>query len=336
MTHDTKNSNDIRVTFTLPEYLKDKLYESTGYLGDTFYDLTINSINENLKNLPDSSIIEINKIFEAKSISHQHGIDALTESSQDMLPVPTSNIWDKLSNSLNENHLYQDRIKTLVRKNTLAAITEEEDPAAPETPKTPAKKRGQIEGDGEDPDADEEQSNGNGSNPNEEQVEGEGEGEDEGQPTDENGNPIPVDPTANLTAGQLLQLELAQSDNKFMTITLYDKIGDLIDTIETIKDKTSSSKTEENLDLFDVLSRYLDYLKILSELIFVMDVNTIYYNFTNIEIEVNDLLNKYLISTKVKTLNNPKISKQERDNITDDLKQNYLSQQENKEEMEEM
>ena len=47
-------------------------------------------------------------------------------------------------------------------------------------------------------------------------------------------------------------------------------------------------------------------------------------------------MNKFLISTKVKTLNDPKISKQEKDNIADDLKQNYLSQQENKEEMEEM
>jgi len=327
----TKNNN-IRVTFTLPEYLKDKLYESTGYLGDTFYDLTINSINENLKNLPDSSIIEINKIFEAKNISHQRELKAITESSQEMLSVPTSTIWDKLSNSLNENHIYQDRIKSLVRKNNQFVFGLTEGEGSENQEDAPAKKRESIEGDGEDPEVEEPESTPDGTNPNE------GQGPEQGQEpeVDENGNPIPVDPTANLTAEQLLQLELAQTDNKFMTLTLYDKISDLIDTIETIKDKTTSSKTEENLDLFDILSRYLDYLKILGELIFVMDVNTIYYNFTNIEIEVNDLLNKFLISTKVKTLNNPKTSKQEKDNIIDDLKQNYLSQQENKEEMEEM
>ena len=128
-----------------------------------------------------------------------------------------------------------------------------------------------------------------------------------------------------ITPEQQLQLELSQTDNKFMTISLYDRINELMDTIGTILDNVSSSKTEENLDLFTELNQYKDYLEILAELIFVMDLNTVYYNFTNISLEVNDLLDKYLISTKVKTLNDKDTSPQTKKDIIDDLRQNLSS-----------
>ena len=118
-----------------------------------------------------------------------------------------------------------------------------------------------------------------------------------------------------------------------MAIVLYNKMGDLITTIDTIMDTVSSSKTEENLDLFQQLELYQEYLNILLELIFVMDLNTVYYNFTNISLEVNDLLDKYLISTKVKTLNDPKATPDVKKDTIDDLRTNLSSKIETNQEI---
>ena len=238
------------------------------------------------------------------------------------------NFWTKLATALSENSDYQEKIKNL------RIINEERAP---------------IEGDGEDPDAEEQaptdgQAPANPADPNnpdaginpavanDPSMQGQDPNDPNVQPqVDENGNP--VQPEIQITPEQQMQIELAQTDNKFMTITLYDQINDLIDTIDTIRDKTSSSKTEENLDLFDLLSKYQNYLKILSELIFVMDINTVYYSFTSAQIEINDLLNKYLVSTKIKVLNDEETSVQDKKNIVDDLKQNYLSQSETDQEI---
>ena len=51
------------------------------------------------------------------------------------------------------------------------------------------------------------------------------------------------------------------------------------------------------------MEQYETYLQILNELIFVMDINTVYYNLTNIIVELNALFDKYLIATKIKVLN---------------------------------
>ena len=76
-----------------------------------------------------------------------------------------------------------------------------------------------------------------------------------------------------------------------------------------------------------------EYLNILLELIFVMDLNTVYYNFTNISLEVNDLLDKYLISTKVKTLNDPKATPDVKKDTIDDLRTNLSSKIETNQEI---
>ena len=78
---------------------------------------------------------------------------------------------------------------------------------------------------------------------------------------------------------------------------------------------------------------YRDYLNILSELIFVMDLNTVYYNFTNISLEVNNLLDKYLVSTKLKSLNNPKISENDKKEIINTLKDNLKEKNETDQEI---
>lgn len=305
--------------FELPEPLVDSLYEASGFLGNAAKDLIINSIDNNLKNLSENTINDLNIIFRNKAKEHQARRISIQEmSTPDYIDTEdrSINFWTKLATALSENEDYQEKIRNL------KIINEERAP---------------IEGDGEDPDAEDMQ-------PQDGQIDPANPGDPanpaiendpamQGQPqVDENGNPLPPEQPP-LTPEQQMQIELAQTDNKFMSITLYDQINDLIETIETIRDKTSSSKTEENLDLFDLLSKYQNYLKILAELIFVMDINTVYYSFTSCQVEVNDLLNKYLVSTKVKLLNSDDTSSQDRKNIVDDLKQNYLSQSETDEEI---
>ena len=102
---------------------------------------------------------------------------------------------------------------------------------------------------------------------------------------------------------QVLQMELAQTDNKFATLVTYNKIVEVLKTVESIKENIYSSDTEDELDLYNQLEHYQTYLEILKELIFVMDINTVYYNLTNIIVELNALFDKYLIATKIKVLN---------------------------------
>jgi hypothetical protein len=136
-----------------------------------------------------------------------------------------------------------------------------------------------------------------------EQIEGDGEvaqhdGEEpqEGQEDQEGQEP-------QLQPEQVLQMELAQTDNKFATLVTYNKIVEVLKTVESIKENIYSSDTEDELDLYNQLEHYQTYLEILNELIFVMDINTVYYNLTNIIVELNALFDKYLIATKIKVLN---------------------------------
>ena len=138
----------------------------------------------------------------------------------------------------------------------------------------------QIEGDGEVAQHDDEE-------PQEGQEQQEGE---EGQ-------------EQQLQPEQVLQMELAQTDNKFATLVTYNKIVEVLKTVESIKENIYSSDTEDELDLYNQLEHYQTYLEILNELIFVMDINTVYYNLTNIIVELNALFDKYLIATKIKVLN---------------------------------
>ena len=141
----------------------------------------------------------------------------------------------------------------------------------------------QIEGDGEVAQHDDEE-------PQEDQEGEEGEEGEEGQ-------------EPQLQPEQVLQMELAQTDNKFATLVTYNKIVEVLKTVESIKENIYSSDTEDELDLYNQLEHYQTYLEILNELIFVMDINTVYYNLTNIIVELNALFDKYLIATKIKVLN---------------------------------
>lgn len=282
----------------IPKYVNERinmLSESSNSLGDNIRELIENSLELKANSLDNESINSINNIFSSIDIRK----NTIQESIQEM-KSPISNsirFWDSIIES---GGLPADY---LVKINKIKSILE--DAAG-------APKKESIEGDGEDPTADD-QSTQDGTQP-----------EDGANIDPETGEEIPPQPPEP-SPEQLLQLELAQTDNKFMAIILYDKMNDLINTIDTIMDNVSSSKTEENLDLFQQLSLYQEYLNILLELIFVMDLNTVYYNFTNISLEVNDLLDKYLISTKVKTLNDKTISGDVKQDTIDDLRSNLQS-----------
>lgn len=133
-----------------------------------------------------------------------------------------------------------------------------------------------------------------------EQIEGDGE---VAQHADEESQEDQEGQEQQLQPEQVLQMELAQTDNKFATLVTYNKIVEVLKTVESIKENIYSSDTEDELDLYNQLEHYQTYLEILNELIFVMDINTVYYNLTNIIVELNALFDKYLIATKIKVLN---------------------------------
>ena len=158
-----------------------------------------------------------------------------------------------------------------------------------------------------------------------EQIEGDGEvaqHDDEEPQEDQEGQ---EGQEQQLQPEQVLQMELAQTDNKFATLVTYNKIVEVLKTVESIKENIYSSDTEDELDLYNQLEHYQTYLEILNELIFVMDINTVYYNLTNIIVELNALFDKYLIATKIKVLNSDsnKDSKKEAEStLKDNAKSN--------------
>lgn len=270
----------------IPNYINEKIMKLDKHFGGIVEETIQTGIAIQASILNEDSVAAINNIFRKKDINY----NAIRESLQEM-STPNKNrigFWQSiLEANSNIDPIYEKGIK-----NIISLI--EADTNIPNA----------IEGDGEEP-----------TDPNPTKDSSEDQEQQEGQ-TDQGS------PEQQLSPDQLLQIELAQTDNKFLTIVLYDKIIELMGTIDTIKDSVSSSKTEENLDLFEELMMYYDYLNILSELIFVMDLNTVYYNFTNISLEVNDLLDKYLVSTKLKALNDPKTNEKDKNDIIDTLRDN--------------
>lgn len=276
----------------IPNYINEKIMKLDKHFGGIVEETIQTGIAIQASILNEDSVAAINNIFRKKDINY----NAIQESLQEM-KTPNKNrigFWQSiLEANSNIDPIYEKGIK-----NIISLI--EADTNIPNT----------IEGDGEEP-----------TDPNPTKDSSEDQEQQEGQ-EEQAGQANQGSPEQQLSPDQLLQIELAQTDNKFLTIVLYDKIIELMGTIDTIKDSVSSSKTEENLDLFEELMMYYDYLNILSELIFVMDLNTVYYNFTNISLEVNDLLDKYLVSTKLKALNDPKTNEKDKNEIIDTLRDN--------------
>ena len=314
----------------LPERVINKLNEASGYFGDSFKDMVLHAIEENTKSIKKDSL----KVLEESIKRSSDKRAAIEENEITILKHFKDGKMIFESNFYNEDigpKSFIDKLK-IARPDYMShfsILREEEEPQEPQEPQGSASeeptevssKHGAIEGDGE-------------------------EGTDDTVDTDQAAEANPTDPTdpnnpeepqePEMDDEQKLQLELAQTDSKFVTVVLYDKIVELLGSIRTIKENMSASKTETELDMYLTLEKYESYLEILNELIFVMDLNTIYYNVVNITIEVNDLLNKYLISTKVKVLNDKNSSNEEKDKATEDLKINNVNSEDTNEEIDDM
>lgn len=298
----------------LPERVINKLNEASGYFGDSFKDMVLHAIEENTKSIKKDSL----KVLE-ESIKRSSDKRAVIEENEITILKHF-----KDGKMIFESNFYNEDIgpKSFIDKLKIARpdymshfsiLREEEEPQEPALAQEASSKHGAIEGDGE---------------------EGTDDTVDTDQAADPNNPEEPQEP--EMDDEQKLQLELAQTDSKFVTVVLYDKIVELLGSIRTIKENMSASKTETELDMYLTLEKYESYLEILNELIFVMDLNTIYYNVVNITIEVNDLLNKYLISTKVKVLNDKNSSNEEKDKATEDLKINNDNSDDTNEEIDDM
>lgn len=298
----------------LPERVINKLNEASGYFGDSFKDMVLHAIEENTKSIKKDSL----KVLEESIKRSSDKRAAIEENEITILKHFKDGKMIFESNFYNEDigpKSFIDKLK-IARPDYMShfsILREEEEPQEPAPSPEASSKHGAIEGDGEEVTDDT---------------------VDTDQAADPNNPEEPQEP--EMDDEQKLQLELAQTDSKFVTVVLYDKIVELLGSIRTIKENMSASKTETELDMYLTLEKYESYLEILNELIFVMDLNTIYYNVVNITIEVNDLLNKYLISTKVKVLNDKNSSNEEKDKATEDLKINNDNSEDTNEEIDDM
>ena len=254
----------------LPAPLLDEINEASNYFGSCFESMIFNSIEKNLFDKDQKVITALNESFQKMTYikntlkNNEKFIQNLEESDSANLDLSCT-FWGKIE-------------KSLGKKLSIVIEADESDEASQQEQVKRKPKREQIEGDGESIDSDEQedQEDQEGQDPNQEQ---------------------------QLEPEQILQLELAQTDNKFATLITYNKIVETLRTVEAVKENIYSSETEDELDLYNQLEQYETYLQILNELIFVMDINTVYYNLTNIIVELNALFDKYLIATKIKVLN---------------------------------
>ena len=257
----------------LPAPLLDEINEASNYFGSCFESMIFNSIEKNLLNKNKKVITALNESFQKMTYikntlkNNEKFIQNLEESDSANLDLSCT-FWGKIEKSLGK------KLSIVIEADESAEASQQE-----QVKRKP--KREQIEGDGESIDSDEQEGQENqedqeGQDPNQEQ---------------------------QLEPEQILQLELAQTDNKFATLITYNKIVETLRTVEAVKENIYSSETEDELDLYNQLEQYETYLQILNELIFVMDINTVYYNLTNIIVELNALFDKYLIATKINVLN---------------------------------
>ena len=251
----------------LPAPLLDEINEASNYFGSCFESMIFNSIEKNLLDKDQKVITALNESFQKMTY-----IKNTLKNNEKFI----KNLEESDSANLDLSCTFWGKIEKSLGKKLSIVIEADESAEASQQEQVKRKpKREQIEGDGESVDSDEQGQGQEGQDGQEQQLEPE----------------------------QVLQLELAQTDNKFATLITYNKIVETLRTVEAVKENIYSSETEDELDLYNQLEQYETYLQILNELIFVMDINTVYYNLTNIIVELNALFDKYLIATKIKVLN---------------------------------
>jgi hypothetical protein len=104
------------------------------------------------------------------------------------------------------------------------------------------------------------------------------------------------------TSAAIMGQSIDIADQKFIQFRLYDKINELQDMIKNLQNLSVLDNTEVN-----TLESFTDYVNILNELIFVMDVNVIYQLVGQIEIDLAQFLKEVDIRIKAKNANFEKV-----------------------------
>lgn len=91
----------------------------------------------------------------------------------------------------------------------------------------------------------------------------------------------------------IFNYELQGTEDKFLQFTLYDKLVSLDNKIKILLDTIQNNKSVEAINLVAKLEHYIQYIKVLNELIFSISTSVVYKVLGQIELELIELLEIY-------------------------------------------
>ena len=106
-------------------------------------------------------------------------------------------------------------------------------------------------------------------------------------------SPAPAEPEEP-SEEDVFNMELSGTQDKFLQFVLYDKLNELSNKIEIIKDSIQIKDTTYDLKFTGKLDQYAQYIEVLNELIFSISVNTVYNIVGQVELELIALLEDYV------------------------------------------
>ncbi len=110
-------------------------------------------------------------------------------------------------------------------------------------------------------------------------------------PTDEEGNEIQPEPTEE----EIFSYELQAAEDKFTQFVLYEKLIELDNKLEILQSNVQFKNEEFDLLFSEKLDQYKQYVGVLNELIFTMSTSTVYNIVGQLELEIINLLEQYVI-----------------------------------------
>jgi len=93
---------------------------------------------------------------------------------------------------------------------------------------------------------------------------------------------------------EIFQAENAGTQDKFVQFILYDKLAELSNKIETIRNNIQIRDPEFDNEFNDKLNYYAQYVEVLNEIIFSVSTSTVYNIVGQLEIELISLLESYI------------------------------------------
>jgi len=124
--------------------------------------------------------------------------------------------------------------------------------------------------------------------------------EEEDQDNSEEVQEVQEEPTQE----EQFAYELEGTQDKFIQFVLYEKILDLSNKISILKDNIQSGLNKNDDQFLSSLKNYDQYIQVLNELIFTVSTGTIYKLLGQLELELIELLERYVESVKKKQILN--------------------------------